>query len=275
MKNVFAQHKFPRLYGIYLLSDQQNPNNCLSKLSELNPDSNVNLLYEYYESLFQKIDQDNWKVFKEKLSGKVLGAHENARISSKGKKDKEEYSPIYPRFQGFNYFNEVHGYLYLKDRMHCEEVTFLREDVASSQKTPDLKSTRGTSVIVLEVKTINTSDDFSAHLERGVRDERMAPHEKPLDLDHPKTEKENPKGLENKIWSDIEHAKGQMANFHGAQKIALFVIDLDDCNIRDDLRRYLEEVDESHKELKIVAGLQSHWRPQNSGNKGLEWFYDK
>ncbi len=66
-----------------------------------------------------------------------------------------------------------------------------------------------------------------------------------------------------------------MANFYGARKIVLFIIDLDNNNTRDDLRRYLEEVDETHKELKIVAGLQSHWRPQNRENKELEWFYNR
>ena len=102
MENAFAQQKFPRLYEIYALSDRQNENNCLYGFSERNPDSD-NLLYVFYENLFQRIDQDNWEVFKEK------------------------YSPPYPRLQGFNYFNEVQGYLYLKDRMHCEELIFLQE----------------------------------------------------------------------------------------------------------------------------------------------------
>jgi len=89
------------------------------------------------------------------------------------------------------------------------------------------------------------------------------------------TADENLIGLKTKIESDIEHANGQMVDCPGAQKIVLFVIDLDSLNVRERLRAYLEEVDENHKDLKIVAGLQSLWRPQNSVNEGLDWLYDK
>jgi len=93
-------------------------------------------------------------------------------------------------------------------------------------------------------------------------------------LDYSNTADKNLIGLKTKIESDIEHANGQMVDCPGAQKIVLFVIDLDSLNVRERLRAYLEEVDENHKDLKIVAGLQSHWRPQNSGDEGLEWLYD-
>ena len=160
MQHRLVQQIFPRLYEIYALSDQQNQDNCLYGFSDLTPESNGNWLYEYYENLFRQIDQDNWKVFKEKLSEKVLGIHSGAKISIIGKSHKQKHSPIYPKFQGFDYFNEVHGYLYLKDRMRFEEVTFLQEIHGNQNKTPDLKGTKGTSTIALEVKTINTSCEF-------------------------------------------------------------------------------------------------------------------
>ncbi len=186
MENEFVQQNFPRLYEIYTLSDQQNSNNCLYGFSDLRPESNDNQLYEYYENLFQQIDQDNWEVFKEKLSEKVLGTHSVAKISITGKSDPQKHSPLYPKYQGFDYFNEVHGYLYLKDRMCCEKVAFLQE---TQNKTPDLKGVKGSSAFVLEVKTINTSDDLQAYLERVVRDEQKAPDEKSIDQDYPRTEK--------------------------------------------------------------------------------------
>jgi hypothetical protein len=270
MENKYVQQKFPLLYEIYALSDQQKLNHCLYGINELTPDRDGIWFYEYYENLLQRIDQDNWEVFKKKLSEKVIGIHKNARISIIGKSGKTNHSPIFPKSQGFDCFNEVHGYLYLKDRIRCEEVTFLQEIQGNQNKTPDLKGTKGNSTFVLEVKTINTSDDFSAYLERGVREDQKAPNEESIDLDYPKTEKEILKGLENKIKSDVEHAKGQMADFLGAQKIVLFVIDLDDSNVRYCLKQNLKEVDENNEELQIVAGLQGLWRPQN---KGFELFY--
>ncbi len=267
MQHRLVQQIFPRLYQIYTLSDQQNQDNCLYGFSDLTTESNGNWLYEYYENLFQQIDQDNWEVFKKKLSEKMIGIHKNAYISIIGKSSKTNHSPIYPKFQGLDYFNEVHGYLYLKDRMCCAEVTFFQEN---QNKTPDLKGTKGTSTIVLEVKTINTSNDLHAYFESVVRDDQKTPDEKSIDLDYPRTEKEILRGLEKKIKSDVRHAKGQMADLPGTQKIVLFVIDLDDHNVRGRLKQMLKEVDQKNEELQIVAGLQSLWRPKN---KGFELFY--
>lgn len=249
--------KFPLLYEIYTRSDQQNPNNCLYGFSDLIPERAGNSLYEYYENLFQRIDQDNWEVFKEKLSEKVLGIHSVAKISIIGKSDKKMHSPIYPKFQGFDYFNEVHGYLYLKDRMRCEEVTFLQE---TQNTTPDLIGVKGSSTFVLEVKTINTSDDLSTNMESVVREDQKASNEESIDLDYPKTKIEILKGLEYKIKNDLDYAKSQMADFQDAQKIVLFVIDLDDPNVRDCLKQNLKEIDERNETIKLVAGLQSLWR---------------
>ncbi len=268
MDNKLVNLIFPRLYEVYTLSDQQNPHNCLYGFSDLIPESAGNSLYEHYEKLFQQIDQDNWEVFKEKLSEKVLGTRSVAKISITGKSDKDKHSLIYQKFQCFDYFNEVHGYLYLKDRMRCEEITFLQE---TQNKTPDLKGVKGNSTFVLEVKNINTSDDLSAYLQRVVQDDQKTPDEKSIDLDYPKGKKEILKSLENKIKSDVEHAKGQMADFPDAQKIVLFVIDLDDPNIRGNLKENLKEIDERNEKIKLVAGLQSLWRPKN---KRFEWFYE-
>ncbi len=268
MENKLVYQIFPRLFEIYNRSDQQNPNNCLYGFSDLIPKSAGNSLYEHYENLFQRIDQDNWEEFKEKLSTKVLGIRSVAKISITDNSDPQKHYPIYPKYQGFDYFNEVHGYLYLKDRMFCEEITFLQE---TQDKTPDLKGVKGNFTFVLEVKTINTSDDLQAYFERVVRDEQKAPNEKSIDLDYPKTEEIILSGLENKIKSDVEHAKDQMVDFSDAQKIVLFVIDLDDPNIRENLKENLQEIDERNKKIQIVAGLKSLWRPQN---EGFEWFYD-
>ena len=133
-----------------------------------------------------------------------------------------------------------------------------------------MKGVQGNSTFVLEVKTINTSDDLQAYFERVVRDEQKTPDAKSIDLDYPRPENEILIGLENKIKSDVRHAKGQMADSLGAQKIVLFVIDLDDLNVRDCLKQRLKEIDERNEDFQIVAGLQSLWRPQNTG---FDWYY--
>ena len=91
MEHKLVNQIFPRLYEIYTLSDQQNPENCLCEFSVLTSDSDGNSLYEYYEKLFQRIDRDNWEVFKKKISEKVIGIHTMSKISITGKKNKERY----------------------------------------------------------------------------------------------------------------------------------------------------------------------------------------
>ncbi|MEX2491662.1 MAG: hypothetical protein WD425_07855 [Nitrospirales bacterium] len=104
-------------------------------------------------------------------------------------------------------------------------MTFLQEMNTPHKKTPGLKGIKGSSTIVLDVKTINTSDDLQAYFERVVRDNQKTLDEKSLDLDYPRPEKDMLSGLENKIKIHVEHVKGQMADFPGAQKIVLFVMD--------------------------------------------------
>lgn len=147
----------------------------------------VHWICEYYETLFQQIDRDNWEVFKEKLSGKVLGICKRARISIIGK--TQRHSPMYPKFQGFDCFSEVHGYFYLKEKKRCEKVTFLQKINTTLKKTSDLKGIKGNSTIILDLKTINTSDDLHAYFERVVRDEKKTPEEESIDLDYPMTKK--------------------------------------------------------------------------------------
>ncbi len=135
----------PRLYELYRDSDTTSKANYFIFINFENavniPD--VRSHFKHLEEDLQQLDDNAWRELKQKACKYIT-------IKDKTIKDKR------PRYeQLFDTLSEVKGYLYLKSE-GCTEVHFIPEE---NTPTPDLYGRCGSSGILMEVKTLNKSDD--------------------------------------------------------------------------------------------------------------------
>ncbi len=91
------------------------------------------------EKELQKINAEAWEFFKTEIASQML-ALKNGR-----------------GYEAFlNIVNQVYAYSYLKDRLGCSNVAFIKTD---EKETPDLEADLDGVKVLCEVKTINPSDD--------------------------------------------------------------------------------------------------------------------
>ncbi|SRR6266446_1317356 len=130
----------------------------------------------------------------------------------------------------FDKLNEAKGYNYLV-RIGCRDVQFVPRSSAKGQQTPDLHGILAAAEALCEVKTINISEDESAHRRNGtVRSISLT----------------LPEGFFNKLKSDLETARNQMAAYYprtDAKKIAYVVVNYDDL-LHEYAESYLTQIDE-------------------------------
>ena len=149
--------------------------------------------------------------------------------------------------QLFNTLSEVKGYLYLKSEGHTE-VHFIPEE---NTPTPDLYGRCGSSGILMEVKTLNKSDDELDWIQANseLRNGHMTARGVRTGLGD---------SLKNKIIDTIDTAKEQLLSYsrNGIQrKIVYLIINpdlqlaLDSRNIHE-LLAFIEEQDNNQVEVK-------------------------
>lgn len=204
---------FPRLYELYCDSDQDNEENYFDSLDEFLKNLwGARAAHKRSEEELQQLVPVAWDAFKQKVSPYVTSRDER---------------------RGWNQlvecFNEVKGYLYLKSQ-GCEDIQFIPEE--SNSKSPDLKAHCGSSVVLLEVKTVNQSDDEIKYISGnseigndGVRKFTVREIHPGLN-DH----------LKSKIIDAIVQAKNQFIEYtcDGVRRrIAYLVIRLDYQHARD------------------------------------------
>src|SRR5262249_5155132 len=126
---------FPRLFEIYAESEQGSPGNWFEMPNVWHGLLRMDDTFRSIEAELQEIDVMSWAVFKSKAS-------KRAHLV-----DEWGYSRAL-----FDCFYEVKGYRYLLDQGH-QEVRFLAEQ--GKVKTPDLQARKGSSIVLMEVKTIN------------------------------------------------------------------------------------------------------------------------
>jgi len=170
---------FPRLFELYRESDQTAPGNWF-----LQPGINRGLVAE--EPIFRRIEEDlqqldslAWTAFK-----------------SKARRYVHLQDPWGYHSQLFDCLHEVKGYLYLKDNGY-EEIEFIPEQ--KDRFTPDLRARVGKSVAVMEVKTVNESDEQKDYLAAPIQEHEF------VDMDlHLRG------AFEGKLLSTLEHACAQL-----------------------------------------------------------------
>lgn len=204
---------FPRLYELYCDSDQDNEGNYFDSLDEFLKNSwGARSAYERLEEELGQLDRAAWDEFKEKVRPYVT------------RTDKRR-----GWHQLVECFNEVKGYLYLKSQ-GCEDIQFIPKE--SNSKSPDLKAHCGSSVVLLEVKTVNQSDEEVDYIigNSQIGDDGVI---------HPKVREIHPglnELLKDKIINTIAEAKDQFIEYtcDGVRRrIAYLVIRLDYQHARD------------------------------------------
>ena len=129
---------FPRLFDLYQRSQKGNPRNYFN-FKELFPIVYVGSeAYADIETVLAKLDEMSW----ERLSKKALSC-----ITAD--------DPLRRYHQLFNALNEARGYVYLASEGY-EQIEFIEDQ---SRKSPDLLAHKANSLAILEVKTVNQSDE--------------------------------------------------------------------------------------------------------------------
>ena len=137
MKASWGQ-TYPRLYEIFCESDRDNRQNYFWDFDETLGNPLAQPHYERLEEDLQQLDKKAWQELKKKACGDVTAEN-----------NRRGYEQL------FNDLSEAKGYLYLKSEGYTE-VRFIPKE---NTQTPDLYGCRGSSGILMEVKTINISDE--------------------------------------------------------------------------------------------------------------------
>lgn len=192
------QKTFPRFFELFLASDQSHPDNYFQHSSNLHAlNSSDDKLLEW-ESKFSELDPKVWSQFMSKATPYVTV------LDSFG----------FPK-QLFEVFNEVEGYLYLKNQ-GCREITFI--EPIGKGLTPDLYGKSRNTTYLLEVKTIGESDDWNRYLLSPAKTKDMVKSKKVLD-----------KGISAKVQEAIDKARGQLSCYSkGGETKVIFLVTIFD-----------------------------------------------
>jgi hypothetical protein len=228
---------FPRLYELYCDSNTAINTNFLANFEDVVNYANRQRYFKELEKDLQQLDDKAWQELKRKALKYVI------------KKDK-----LRGWEQLFNTLSEVKGYLYLK-AVGCTEVYFIPERNTS---TPDLYGRCGSDGILMEVKTINRSDEELKWIEGNLKEYLNWKKGKPQRL----RTREYRTGLDNhlecKIIDTINTAKNQLLSYdcnRVRRKIVYLVVDLDilfthNSRNLDEFAAYIDEQSEEQIEVK-------------------------
>jgi hypothetical protein len=243
MQSVWARD-FPRLYELYCDSDTANKANCFVYFEENLGNPLAVASYEQLEQDLQQLDANAWQELKCRAI-KYVGIRDEHR----------GYEQL------FNTLSESKGYSYLKSE-GCTEVRFIPEE---NTPTPDLYGCCGSSGILMEVKSINKSDDDLDWTEGNLKEYLNWKEGNPQRLRVREYRKGLGDSLKGKIMGKINEAKVQLVSYacNGVQrKIVYLVIDLDILVARnsrnfDELAAYIDEQSDEQSEVKhCFCGLK-------------------
>jgi hypothetical protein len=184
-----------------VLSDRTHPDNYFTKAFEgkfaCNP-TGTRMSFGPLEKALQGLDGDAWKNLAEK-----------ARPWTTKKEPLRQWSQL------FNHLYEAFGYEWLAKNGYTS-IRFIDRRVKEAKQTPELLGKSATSTALLEVKTINNSDEDIAS--RARRPPPVFNLAAPL-----------PEGLKRKLADDVEKARQQLMTFEEPvdRRIVLVVINPD------------------------------------------------
>ncbi len=195
------QNEFPRFYELYELSDQSHPDNYFAKVFQKHftyERELTRMSFNPLENALERLDSEAWKQLKEKALPLVTQKHPRRQWS-----------------QLFNHLYEAFGYEWLSKQGYTD-IEFVARHDKQAKRTPELFGKSSTSKAILEVKTINCS-------EQEIHRRKVFPPPV-LDLTQGLSE-----GFKNKFLDDIRNAREQLEKFDVPtdRKIVLIVIRTD------------------------------------------------
>ncbi len=215
---------FPRLFDLYRASDRTDPQNYFLQWGVMNALVTQRQTAVAHETELQQVHDAAWEEFKRKAQRYTAVRHK-----------QRDYAQL------FDCFNEIKGYLYLRSEGY-DEIHFMEE---VDTRTPDLRATRGTSVALLEVKTIHESDDECAYFAAD-----------PKTRDAKKVEHALPDMLKSKLRKTIPHARRQLLEYQDSaaeRRIIYLVIRIDfHYRIEDELASFINQQADSQAEVVHV-----------------------
>jgi hypothetical protein len=195
-----AEHwllSFPRLFDLYQRSDKSNPKNYFD-FKELFPIASQ--AFARSEELFSRLDLKSWEKLREKALPYVV-------VDDPFRRYQQLWSTL----------DEARGYILLADQGY-EQIEFIEPSKGKKHlpQLPDLVATRTDSTAILEVKTINESNEnLSPNAEWRHKAITVRPDLAPE--------------FKGKIVSTVEQARKQLDSYphRSDRKIVLLVIRFD------------------------------------------------
>lgn len=228
MSDCWAE-KLPRLYEIFMISQQDDENNYFRNFNNVLRKPDALEAFKERESALNQLDEQAWDNLKNKARHYVRAKHRLRRYE-----------------QFISYLNEAKGYLYLKQK-DFSGIHFLQE---GSSPKPDLCARDEKGVVLLEVKTINYSDEEL----RRMYERPTQVRDVPVGL---------PERFKNKLGKTIAKAHKQLFNYEDKnvfRRIIYLIIKLDpSVRLNSKNERELESLIEWHRqsnpEIKIEYEL--------------------
>ena len=193
------QSQFPRFYELYQLSEQSHPDNFFTNAFQRQfayEPQLAEMIYGPLEKALERLDKAAWL----QLVAKALPWINQKHLA-------RQWSQL------FNHLFEAFGYEWLSKNGYTN-IKFVECSDKRAQRTPELIGKSETSTAILEVKTINRSDDEIRRL--GVFPAPV------FNLGQSSLSE----GFKNKFLEDIRNAKAQLEKFDepNDKKIVLIVI---------------------------------------------------
>ncbi len=216
--------ELPRLFEIYSESQQDHADNYFRDFHRKLRLSNALEAFKKLEDGLNELNKPAWQAFKRKVLPFVCKKH-----------------PLHNYQQLVDCFNEVKGYLYLK-REGFTDIQFIPEDKLS---TPDLRANGKRGIVLLEVKTLNHSDE--GHKNTRNRQVREAQKSLPVGF------------INSKLDPVITNARQQLLSIKNgniALRIVYLIIKLDmDCAVclsnYEELASLINERNVRYSEIEI------------------------
>jgi hypothetical protein len=186
---------YPRLFDLYQRSKKDDLNNYFN-FEELIPWAAAN--FAEIEKILSKLDAKSWEKLRTKALSFVATDH-----------------PLRRYEQLFNHLNEARGYVFLTDQGYTQ-IDFIepKQNKKGAPQSPDLFAIKAGSSVVLEVKTVNESDE-NLSPDASWRNEAVT------------VRRNLSSEFKDKIISTIGQALCQLNSYPSDRKIAFLIIRFD------------------------------------------------